>query len=593
MPNEGHEWPGWDARLFDPHKVPLSVAASFLCVSWLAKDKAFWLRNLRGGDEHTNQGRLLRLVLPEELVDGVRLFPDALEFNGSNESALHIAFLDAETLVIKATNCAIHLQSAAGKYDYVQSDGNRARLCVARQDLQCEMLAQQGTLQSSSSWNGLSSDKIEVAVTPDNGSAEAVVRVFRVEPRAAEGRFEAARDKSRSAFADFDRHWPAVSSSHAGGRLLASYILWSALVPPEGMLTRPAVYMSKNGMNNIWSWDNCFVALGLALQDAQSAFDQMAVIFKAQHESGRLPDFVNDRYCYWSFTKPPVHGWTFAKLRAMSPKLYDESKIRIIADWLERQANNWLAGPSYDGLPAYRHGNDAGWDNATVFAEGGPVVTPDLATFLCLTLDEVAVCYKKLGLKESADVARLRSEELMNNLVSVLWNGERFVSRLQSSGKIVEGGNSLLAFMPLLLGERLPTTHREQMIAELKEPGHFLTDYGLATEALDSPSYRGDGYWRGPIWAPTTALLIAALDACSEIDFADELARRFCDMAGHSGMAEDFNAISGEGLCDPAFAWTSAIYMNLANRLSKTPEALIENDSIARQGLHGLGNQGP
>lgn len=573
MREHGHLWPGWDARLFDPRKVPLSIAGSFLCVSWLADDKAFWLRNLRGGDEHTNQGRLLRLVLPLSLLNGARLFPDALEFSGEDASSLQIAFLNAETLVIRAANCAIRLQSAAGKYDYVQKNGNAAHLCVARQDLQCDVLAIQGTLQSSSNWNGLSSDQIEVIVTPDNGMAEAVVRVFRVEPlEAAEGTFEAARDKSRSVFSAFDRRWPTVSSHHETGRLLATYILWSALVPAEGMLTRPAIYMSKNGMNNVWSWDNCFVALGVALQDARSAFDQMAVIFERQHKSGRLPDLINDRYCYWSFTKPPVHGWTFAKLRAMSPEFYDEGTLTTIADWLERQVGNWLAGPSYDGLPAYRHGNDAGWDNATAFAEGGPVVTPDLTTFLCLTLNEVAVCCERLGQNERAAAARSRFRQLLDDLLRVLWTGERFVSRLQSSGTIVEGGQSLLAFIPLLLGQHLPASCREKMIAELKKPGHFLTDHGFATEALDSVFYRSDGYWRGPIWAPTTALLIAGLDACGETAFASELAKRFCDMAGRSGMAENFDAVAGEGLCDPAFAWTSAVFLMLAERLAENQE---------------------
>ena len=71
------------------------------------------------------------------------------------------------------------------------------------------------------------------------------------------------------------------------------------------MLTRPAIYMSKNWMTNIWSWDHCFVALALP---PDLAWQQMAVIFAAQHPSGRLPDYLNDRFALWAFTKPPVHG---------------------------------------------------------------------------------------------------------------------------------------------------------------------------------------------------------------------------------------------------------------------------------------------
>jgi glycogen debranching enzyme len=583
MPQEDHSWPGWQPHLFDPRRVPLSIADSFLALSWLAEDGAYWIRNLRGGDEHTNQGRLLRLTLPAEPTFNARLFPDALEFSGAGQGTLQVAFLNPETLVIRSTGCPIALQSAAGKYDYIHQGGNRARLCVARQDLQCDCVVQRGELQTAADWNGLSSSAIALTILPEGGVAEVLLHFFRVEPMfPADGDVTAARAASRAAFAAFDRRWPAVAPAHQSARLLASYILWSARVPAEGVLSRPSVFMSKNSMNNIWSWDNCFVARGLALQDAQLAFDQMAVIFAAQHESGRLPDFINDRYAYWSFTKPPVHGWTFARLRALSPSFYDQSKLRMIAGWLERQAHSWLASPSFGGLPAYRHGNDAGWDNATVFAEGGPVVTPDLIVFLCLTLDEVAACCDQVGLTARAQEARNQSQALIDQLVEVLWTGHAFASRHQSDGTIVQTGNSLLAFMPLLLGERLPGHCRDPMIATLKQPGQFLTRHGLATEALGSPAYKSDGYWRGPIWAPTTTLLVAGLEACGEAAFARQLAARFCAMAGRSGMAENFNAETGEGLSDPAFAWTSAVYMDLAHRLAETAELHIENDFIVR-----------
>lgn len=36
----------------------------------------------------------------------------------------------------------------------------------------------------------------------------------------------------------------------------------------------------------------------------------------------------------------------------------------------------------------------------------------------------------------------------------------------------------------------------------------FLTPFGLATEDPTSQLYAPNGYWRGPIWAPTTYLLV-------------------------------------------------------------------------------------
>ncbi len=59
--------------------------------------------------------------------------------------------------------------------------------------------------------------------------------------------------------------------------------------------------------------------------------------------------------------------------------------------------------------------------------------------------------------------------------------------------------------MPLLLGSRLPGTMCRQLVARLVE-GAFITDWGPATESPRSSYYEDDGYWRGPIWAPTTYL---------------------------------------------------------------------------------------
>jgi glycogen debranching enzyme len=80
-----------------------------------------------------------------------------------------------------------------------------------------------------------------------------------------------------------------------------------------------------------------------------------------------------------------------------------------------------------------------------------------------------------------------------------------------------------------------------------------------------SPYYEADGYWRGPIWAPAMLILIDGLAAAGEREFARDLAHRFCVMVGRSGNAENFEALSGEGLRDRAYTWTSSIFLLLAH----------------------------
>ena len=297
--------------------------------------------------------------------------------------------------------------------------------------------------------------------------------------------------------------------------------------------------MSKNWMTNIWSWDHCFVALALGQSLPDLAFEQMQAIFEAQDITGRLPDYINDRFAYWAFTKPPVHGWTFARLRQMRSDAYGPERMEQVVRWLENQAGFWLSAPGLGGLPAYRHGNDAGWDNATCFAEGGPVASPDLATFLILQLDEIAALHRALGHPLQATAASNRANALCEALCRDLWTGSAFTARPTQTGNAVQNGNSLLLFLPLLLGVRLPAAMRDTLLTQLLTPNRFLTPSGLATEATDSPLYRANGYWRGPIWAPTTALFADAFTRCGRPDLATDLARRYCALCTQNGMAEN------------------------------------------------------
>ena len=565
------DWPDLRADLFDPKKVPFSRRGSFIAISWLAEDAAFWLRNLRGGDEHTDLGRMLRLDLLNahgENVDAIwSLTPDCLTAQ-TKDGAVHFSFDGPDRLVFHSNGPGLRLSAGASKYNYAQSAPDHVHICIARQDLRCNIALEVGGLQLDAAWNGLSADQIRLDLQPCDGAFGGRIDLFRIDPIAAPFHPQPqAAQRVAEEFATFRNGLPQGPPEFAAGHLLASYILWSAYVPAEGVLTHPSVYMSKNWMTNIWSWDHCFVALAFGKDAPDLAFEQMQAIFAAQSASGRLPDYINDRYAYWAFTKPPVHGWTFAQLRKLAPEYYTPQRKRQVLHWLEMQTRFWLSGPRLGALPAYRHGNDAGWDNATCFAEGGPLVGPDLATFLILQLDEIARLHTEVGNTAQATAARQQADKLCEALLTELWDGAGFVAKLQSDGRIVATGQSLLLYLPLLLGTRLPAENRETLLSRLLQPGRYLTERGLATEATDSPLYRANGYWRGPIWAPTTALFVDALNRCENHAAARAIALRYCQMCNSAGMAENHDALTGQGLHDPAFAWTSAVFLRLGESL--------------------------
>jgi glycogen debranching enzyme len=369
---------------------------------------------------------------------------------------------------------------------------------------------------------------------------------------------------ARSTADTFGRYLDAVApwrDARTPAAELATYVLWSAKVAPAGFFGRPAVLMSKHWMDKVWSWDHCFTALALAAGDPDLAWDQFHIPFDHQDPTGALPDSVAHSEVLYNFVKPPIHGWAFAHLRRQLPPL-SRDRLTEIYDRLSRWTTFWLTQRRTPGdpLPYYQHGNDSGWDNATTFDAGRVRQTADLTAFLTMQLRELSALATELGDQHAADEWAATAEQLQAAMVSTLWDGSRFLSRRPGTGEMSDS-SSLLALMPLVLGADLPAEIRSSLAATLK---NHLTPYGLATEPLDSAEYAEDGYWRGPIWAPTTVLIEDGLRRAGQDELADDLSSRFRALCETSGFAENFNAGTGAGLRDRAYTWTAAAYLILA-----------------------------
>lgn len=341
---------------------------------------------------------------------------------------------------------------------------------------------------------------------------------------------------------------------------LAAYVLWSATVAPSGLLGRESVLMSKHWMDKLWSWDHCFNAMALAPGRPDAAVDQFLAPFDHQDDRGALPDSVTHTEVLYNYVKPPIHGWALNRLRATSARALGVEELERIHDGLARWSRFWLDSRRRPGhvLPYYQHGNDSGWDNATTFDLDRVIESPDLAAFLAVQLDVLADLADELG-HPSAGWRKV-GDELLRTLVDQLWTGSEFVAVGSLSGRR-STGTSLLNLLPLVLGDRLSPDIRAAMADRL---GDHLTDFGPATEPISSPHYQDDGYWRGPIWAPSTALIEDGLRRSGFTAVADVVSERFRALCEKSGFAENFDARTGAGLRDRAYTWTAAVYLLFA-----------------------------
>ncbi len=364
---------------------------------------------------------------------------------------------------------------------------------------------------------------------------------------------------------------PSLPKQYRDAADHAMHVNYASTVGPWERFKRDVTLMSRNWMTSCWSWDHCFNAIAYSYKAPDQAWDQLNVHFDLQEPGGCLPDGVSAENAGWNYCKPPIHGWALSKMMK-NKKLLTEKRLKEFYPKLVKWTNWWFEcrDRDGDGLPEYQHGNDSGWDNATVFDEGFPVAGADLQAFLILQMDQLAEMAKRLGKDKAAKKWKKRADNHLKLMIEKLWDGDQFHCKKAFTYEYVQEGDCLLNHMPIVLGKRLPKKYREKICEALKPGGRFMTEYGLATENPESPRYIESGYWRGPIWGPEVVLITDGLWRGGHKELARESARRYCDMCLKSELfAENFDPLSGEPLCDKAYTWGSSSYLILAHEYLK------------------------
>lgn len=478
----------------------------------------------------------------EALFDG----PDLIRVRGRG---LGLRLADAANELTPFTGTYFYADPVDGGYVFTSYEtGMRYRVTVTRGEV--EVAGVEG-LGETERWIRVDGPEWEIAVE-EFATARAAWRPARTFDEAV-----AAADDRFAAYLDQVAPWRDATTPAA---TLAAYVLYSATVAPSGLLRREAVLMSMHWMDKVWSWDHCFNALALAAGDPRAALDQFLTPFDHQTPEGALPDSVTHSEVLHNYVKPPIHGWALDRMRSDLGDLDREVLAETYAK-LSAWTCFWLDHRRVPGHSAahYQHGNDSGWDNATTFDRDRLVESPDLAGFLIVQMRVLADLARELG--RDRDTAEwTREHAAMVTALMDMWDGTSFVARSPITGRPASA-TSLLGLLPLLAASDLD----EQVVSGMVDAlASHLTEWGLATEPPDSPHYVSDGYWRGPIWAPSTVLLVDGLRRAGRDALATDISRRFRLLCETSGFAENFDALSGKGLRDRAYTWTASAYLVLA-----------------------------
>lgn len=351
---------------------------------------------------------------------------------------------------------------------------------------------------------------------------------------------------------------------------MAAYAMWNAMAFARGNYKRDCVLVSKNYMCGMWSWDHCFAAMAMVFADPQRAWDQFMCVFDYQREDGRVPDCIEAVKMEWGYVKPPIHGLTLDLLEKQMT--LTEAQRREAYERLSGWVRFWtktrdLAG---DGLPQYLHGNDSGWDNNTVFDKPGPIQSAELPAYLSLTARKLAQLAAEFE-PEAVSHWNAEADRLKRAMLEQLFVNGQPIARLADTHERVALWSSM-PYMSVTLGDELPEEARRGILARFADP-NFLTPYGVASEALDSPEYQLDGYSRGSIWSYGQFLPVTGLIKMGETEVAQKIMRGFLACCRKGGFSECFCSMDGSGQRDRALNWSVCTYIIFTALLRKLGDA--------------------
>ncbi|MCH6266146.1 amylo-alpha-1,6-glucosidase [Neobacillus citreus] len=550
----------------DIREIPFSRFGSYFCVSQEKDSEEIYIRDVHGGDDAPS--KLFKLdILHDDVEKGLDILATetAIRFQltGNEEKYAEIIIPEEDELHIQTSGVEVRLQASKVKYDTLHEyEDGMYEYHIYPKELKLMISKLSGEFSVEAPWNVIGNDFIDIRMKNGHFVIESYRTVYKQKQYAS---FEAGKEKVETLYREWKANITKSNEVYQSSIDRATYITWSSVVHPHGILKDYAMYMSKLWMYNIWSWDNCFNALHLGAKYPEMAYSQLKIFIDAQDESGTYPDFVNDKFVSYNCIKPPIFMYVYEKLMDKNDYFKDENRLREIYDSSKKVLQYYDLYRTYeDRIAHYKHGNDSGWDNASLFHQGMPVEAPDLASFLIRSYDSLSRFAGMLGEDSEAKQFTKKADSLFGLLMERLHDENGFFGRVGKDAEKIEIRSSLILRLPVIIGYRLDKAVMDQLVADLV--GNFETQYGFATEMLSSPYYKENGYWLGSIWAPVTYLLVDSLLNFGYSEIGKRIRDKFLNLTLVGGMAENFDPISGKGLVDTSFTWTSSVFLELVEK---------------------------
>jgi hypothetical protein len=383
--------------------------------------------------------------------------------------------------------------------------------------------------------------RIDFLPDAETGVFEAAVHDYRDEmlPYGEYEDFDELVECNRAEFEAFRKVYRAPAAGYEEMTKYAQWLVWSHRTKAIGQFKQPHILYQNAWSSTAAPWQQSYNAMPM-LCDPEEAWRLICVMYLYQDErTGRLPGMI-------SYLNPPMSGMQAAfQGFALDYLLRNLGDDFITAEEAERMypkmaawANYWTtyrsAGLGDDRIELYSP-SESGWDDASLFKDGFPVVDPCALAYLVLLMESIAAVAKKsVRYIEEYGAWMARAGKLTDVLVREYWDGERFVAKVR--GKPVDS-HSLANYQPIVLGRRLPQHIIDKVAEKLVQEDYLLTDIGLASESMQSPlATFGISFVLGRVIGPMNMILTVGLQAAGKQKEAELIARRFCDHVNREGI---------------------------------------------------------
>ena len=220
---------------------------------------------------------LILKFLREELINSLEV--KGYEKMDPVKAAQEVAELEKERnrpkkneIRIRGKNCSLRLTLNNQSYDHIiPHENNNWEFNSYSKHIKSMFIPLTGETVVTAPWNEERSEKVQAEICGE--SFECVLHFYKSVylPKEKYKDFDLCLEEIKKEFSAWLESFP-VPVKYKEENALAAYVLWNNTVYSEGVLTHDAVYMSKNWMTNIWSWDNCFVAMALIENQPELAF---------------------------------------------------------------------------------------------------------------------------------------------------------------------------------------------------------------------------------------------------------------------------------------------------------------------------------